>query len=74
MLPSFYIQIFNTFSNLVEVALIGFIAYLTYKNNKAFAYRASNINIKLDRLISLTGIESIDPQETKVIGRETSST
>lgn len=73
MLPSFYIQLFNTIGNVVEVCLIGCIVYLTHKNNRAFTYRAASINLKLDHLISLTGTESIDPKEIKVIRRETSS-
>lgn len=77
MLPSFYIQLFNTLGNLIEISLIGLIAYLTYKNNKALVERSSNINIKLDRLITLTDplkrIVDSDLQETKVIRRQTSS-
>lgn len=54
MLPSLYIQIFNTAGNFLELLMITTIALLTYKSNKDFEIRAISVNEKLDRLLILT--------------------
>lgn len=54
MLPSFYVQLFNTAINVVEVLLLINIAYFSFQNYNFTQGRATKIMDKLDDLIILT--------------------
>jgi hypothetical protein len=54
MLPSFYIQIFNTAFNVIEAILLCYIALQSWSNNQAIKEKQFHTLTRLDHLTDLT--------------------
>jgi len=50
VLPSFYVQIFNTAINTIEAVLLVYIAVQAYLNNQAIREKQTSTNQRLDTI------------------------